>query len=76
MFAILPRMMDIAKEVERRRQLPAGRYLARLYVDRENNVSRNREYELGAKDLVGESEVMTGVGPPTWSVAVSLAAPR
>jgi mono/diheme cytochrome c family protein len=55
-FAVLPRTMDIAKEVETRRQLPGGRYLAKLYIDRDNNAAKNRDYEMGAGDLVGQVE--------------------
>ncbi len=64
-FAILPRTMEIAKEVERRRQLPGGRYLVRLYVDRDGEVARNRDYELTAKDFVGEVE-FDGDWPPGY----------
>jgi len=53
-FASMPRTVDIAKEVERRRQLPEGRYLARLYIDRQEKSAENRDYEMGAGDLVGE----------------------
>jgi len=55
-FAIVPRTMDIAKQVEARRQLPAGRYLARLYVDRAGIAAKNRDYELGTSDSLGEVE--------------------
>jgi hypothetical protein len=55
-FAIVPRSMNIAKQVEARRQLPAGRYLAKLYVDRDGNTAKNRDYELGGNDLIGEVE--------------------
>jgi len=55
-FANLPRTMDIASEVQRRRQFPEGRYRARLYVDREEKASRNRDYELGQADLIGDIE--------------------
>jgi hypothetical protein len=53
-FAILPRSSDIAKEVERRRLLPEGRFLARVYVDRSERAAKNRDYELGSDDLAGE----------------------
>jgi len=55
-FAKLPRTINIAKEVQTRRQWPVGRYLARLYVDREGKAARDRDYELGASDLVAEVE--------------------
>jgi len=55
-FATLPRTIDIAKEVETRRQLPGGRYLARLYVDLNDNAANNRDYEMTAGDCVGQIE--------------------
>src|SRR5262245_26497605 len=55
-FAILPRNFDIAKEVETRRLLPGGRYLAKLYVDLDNKSDKNRDYELTASDFVGQTE--------------------
>ena len=64
-FAMLPRMPDLAKEVETRRQLPGGRYLAKLYVDREGKAARNRDYELCAEDFVGEVE-FDGNWPPGY----------
>jgi hypothetical protein len=53
-FAILPRTSDIAKDVERRRLLPEGRYLAKVYVDRDEKMATNRDYTLGSKELAGE----------------------
>jgi hypothetical protein len=55
-FAILPRMPDLAKEVQTRRLLPAGRYLARLYVDRDGKLASDRDYVLGQRDLAGQVE--------------------
>jgi hypothetical protein len=65
-FAILPRMPDLAKEVQTRRQFPGGRYLARLYIDRDGHATRNRDYEMGASDLVGQVE-FDGSWPPGYS---------
>ena len=55
-FAVLPRTMDIAKEVATRRQLPAGRYLAKIYVDGGDRAAKNRDYELNESDMVGQVE--------------------
>lgn len=55
-FATIPRTLDLAKEVETRRQLPGGRYLARMYVDRDDAAKRDRDYQLGAKDAIGDVE--------------------
>jgi hypothetical protein len=78
-FASMPRTIDIAKEVERRRQFPEGRYRARLYVDREEKASRNRDYELGQADLIGDIEFdgpwPAGYQPPKI-LSASAASPR
>jgi len=78
-FAILPRMPDIAKEIQARRQFPGGRYLARLYVDRDGKAASDRDYELGASDLVGEVEFdgpwPAGYLPPKIIKAPAAAAP-
>ncbi|QDT52747.1 hypothetical protein Pan44_07590 [Caulifigura coniformis] len=67
-FATLPRTMDIAKEVETRRQLPGGRYLAKFYVDQGDRTAKNRDYEFGESDLVGQVEFdgpwPAGYSPP------------
>jgi hypothetical protein len=55
-FATLPRTLDIANEVEIRRQLPSGRYLAKLYIDREDRSATNRDYEMSGGDFIGEVE--------------------
>jgi hypothetical protein len=55
-FATIPRSSDLAQELQTRRQFPGGRYLARIYVDRDGNTARNRDYEMGAADFVGEVE--------------------
>ena len=73
-FADIPRTMDIAKEVQRRRQFPEGRYLARLYVDRDDNASRDRDYKMGATDLVGDIE-FDGPWPPGYLPPKILKAP-
>jgi len=55
-FAIVPRMPDLAKELQSRRQFPAGRYLAKLFIDRDGQAAKNRDYQMGASELVGEVE--------------------
>ncbi len=55
-FAIVPRSTNIAQQIEKSRQLPAGRYLAKIYIDREGKVATNRDYELGGSDLFGQVE--------------------
>jgi hypothetical protein len=56
-FASIPRTLDIAKEVETRRLLPDGRYLAKVYVDKNDNVAKNRDYELHGDDFIGQVEI-------------------
>jgi hypothetical protein len=73
-FAMIPRTLDLAKEVETRRQLPGGRYRARLYVDRADAASRDRDYQLGAKDLIGDVE-FDGPWPPGYAPPKILKAP-
>lgn len=38
-------------------QLPAGRYLAKVYVDHENKLATKFPYQLGKAELVGEAEL-------------------
>lgn len=64
-FALVPRTPEAAREVLTRRALPAGRYLVRMYVDREGKLENNRDYELGEADLYKEVEV-SGPWKPGW----------
>jgi len=38
-------------------RLPAGRYRVIIYVDQENELAKNLDYELGSKEKIGEVEV-------------------
>jgi len=51
-----PRGSKEAKEIESR-QLPPGRYLVRLYVDREGKLRKDFREELGEDEFVGQVEV-------------------
>ena len=73
-FATIPRSTDVAKEVQTRRQLPGGRYLARFYVDRDGNAAKNRDYEMGAGEFIGEVE-FDGPWPPGYQPPKILKAP-
>jgi len=64
-FAIVPRTMDIAKHVQTTLQLPSGRYLAKIFIDREGKAATDRDYELNAADLLGEVE-FDGAWPPGY----------
>jgi hypothetical protein len=74
-FAIAPRTMEIAKQVQTTRQLPAGRYLAKIYIDREGKTAENRDYELNAADLLGEVE-FEGAWPTGYLPPKIIKAPR
>jgi hypothetical protein len=78
-FAILPRMPDLAKEVQVRRQFPGGRYLAKLYIDAEGRAAQNRDYEMGDRELIGAVEFdgpwPAGYQPPKIIKAPVSAAP-
>jgi hypothetical protein len=55
-FALIPRTTELAKEVEQRRPLVGGKYLAKLYVDKNENSRRDRDYEMTTSDFVAEIE--------------------
>jgi hypothetical protein len=73
-FVIVPRTLDIAKQIEEKRQLPAGRYLAKVYIDRAGIAPTNRDYELGASDFLGEVE-FDGPWPPGYQPPKIIKAP-
>jgi hypothetical protein len=58
-FAIARRGTKRAAEMQKGQgaQLPAGRYLVKIYVDRDNRVSTDRDYELGESELIGQVEI-------------------
>jgi len=45
------------QENRRRQRLPAGKYLARIYVDVDGKLAKDYRAELGADDQVGEVEI-------------------
>lgn len=47
-------------------QLPAGRYLIKIYVDRQNRTQSDRDCELGDAELYGQVEI-DGDWPPVIS---------
>ena len=57
MFAVAPRTSKRAGFLRPEYVLPPGRYLARIYIDREARVSGNRDYVLGKTDYVGHVEI-------------------
>ena len=56
-FAVAPRGSARAKELKPKEPIPAGRYLIKIYVDREDKTKKDRDYELGAPEFYGSVEV-------------------
>jgi len=57
MSVIAPRDSARAAEIRKSPSLPAGKYLAKIYVDRENKLARQYPSELDERDLVGQVEI-------------------
>ncbi len=54
-----PRDSTRAKELAARPALPAGKYLARIYIDQQNKLEKQYPAVLGPDELVGEVEFTT-----------------
>lgn len=52
-----PRDSVLATQMASKPQLPAGKYLAKIYVDRDNNLVKKYPYTLSEAELVGEVEL-------------------
>lgn len=76
-FAVAPRDSPRATELHRAGevQLPAGRYLAKIYIDREGKAQTDRDFELGNDALFGETE-FAGDWPPGYQPPKIIRAPR
>jgi len=74
-FAVLPRDAVSAGRLLEKRALPPGRYQARLFVDRENHLADDRDYELGAADAIGAVE-FNGPWPVGYQPPKIIAAPK
>jgi hypothetical protein len=55
-LAVAPRGSAQADELHRHAQLPAGRYLVKIYVDAENATQQDADYVLGERNFVGQVE--------------------
>lgn len=66
-YATAPRGSDRADEylLDREALLPAGRYLFRVFIDREGRSQADRDYELGEAEFFGEIE-HDGDWPPGY----------
>ena len=52
-----PRGAPRAAAIRKAQSLPAGKYLARIYIDRENKLARQYPAELGEAEFVGQVEL-------------------
>lgn len=52
-FAVVPREADSARVALTRRLIPAGRYTAKVYVDRTERIEKNRDEEFDERDFIG-----------------------
>ncbi|WP_425618645.1 hypothetical protein NA78x_002354 [Anatilimnocola sp. NA78] len=54
---VAPRDSMRARELLKEAKLPSGKYLAKIYLDRQDKLAKNFPGELTAEDLIGEIEV-------------------
>jgi hypothetical protein len=54
---VAPRDSARAAEIRKSPSLPPGKYLAKIYVDRDNKLARQYPTELDERDLVGQVEI-------------------
>lgn len=74
-LALLPRESASAARLQERRALPGDRYQVRVFVDRENRLANNRDYELQATDAIGIVEI-DGAWPVGYQPPKIVAAPK
>lgn len=55
-YAVAKRDSKIAADLVIDQPLAAGRYVAKIFVDRNDQAKANRDYELGESDLMGQVE--------------------
>lgn len=57
-FFVAPRGSKRAEEIAKAKemQLPAGRYLIKIYIDQDDRTKKNRDYELGDAEFYGQVE--------------------
>jgi hypothetical protein len=64
-FAIAPRGSQRAQQFGTSANLPSGRYLVKIYIDRDDKSKKNRDYEFSEDDFFGEVEI-DGDWPPGY----------
>ncbi|MEQ8786592.1 MAG: hypothetical protein RIC55_09850 [Pirellulaceae bacterium] len=55
-FAVAPRDSARAGQLEPDQPLPAGRYLVKIYIDRDDKTKQDRDYQLGEDELYAQVE--------------------
>jgi hypothetical protein len=67
-FAVAPRGSDRAKGLRPDHSLPEGRYLVKIYIDRDDKTKEDRDYQLGQREFYGQvvtrGEWKPGYQPP------------
>jgi hypothetical protein len=56
-FAVAPRGSERARQLKPKQALPAGRYLVKIYVDRQDKTKKDRDYEMGKAEFYGQVEI-------------------
>jgi hypothetical protein len=56
-MASAPRDSQRAKELPKHPELATGRYLVKIYIDKEDKTKKNRDYELSNADFWGQVEI-------------------
>ena len=64
-FVSAPRGSQRAKQFGTSANLPSGRYLIKIYIDRDDQSKKNRDYEFSEDDFFGEVEI-DGEWPPGY----------
>ncbi|MBC8355781.1 MAG: hypothetical protein H8E66_27715 [Planctomycetes bacterium] len=67
-MATAPRDSKRAAKIKPNTPVPGGRYLVKIYIDREDKTKKDRDYELGESEFYGQVEFRgewkTGYQPP------------
>lgn len=75
-FFVAPRDSRRAEQSawDKEMQLPAGRYLIKIYIDRDDKTKKDRDYELGDADFFGQVE-FDGQWQPGYQPPKTIQAP-
>ena len=64
-----------AKNFRRQPLLPSGKYIIKVYVDRESNIEKDPTHELSDRELIGQVEI-SGQWPPGYQPPKIIAFPQ